>query len=178
MQISKDLKIEDIEFKKYLSLVEKQLLANKIIDSCIITDDVGLNRIDYFYKYLTTQVSLIINYTSLEFTENLIEDFDCLAENGLLEDILDQIPINEVEFILDLVDFELAQIVKLNNSIEGILASKLDKLIEKLPTDKQIKSLSKSLVKDINKLDWDKLPMLKDMWNVANGNQSEGEEIG
>jgi len=178
MQISKDLKIEDIEFKKYLSLVEKQLLANKIIDSCIITDDVGLNRIDYFYKYLTTQVSLIINYTSLEFTENLIEDFDCLAENGLLEDILDQIPINEVEFILDLVDFELAQIVKLNNSIEGILASKLDKLIEKLPTDKQIKSLSKSLVKDINKLDWDKIPMLRDMYQYANGNQSEGEEIG
>ena len=116
-----------------------------------------------------------MNYTNLEFSENLIEDYDYLAENVGIELILDQIPINEVEFILDLVDFELAQIVKLNNSIEGILANKLDKLIEKLPTDKQIKSLSKSLVKDINKLDWDKIPMLKDMWNVAIGNQSEGE---
>lgn len=174
MQISKDLKIEDIEFKKYLSLVEKQLLANKIIDSCIITDDVGLNRIDYFYKYLTTQVSLIINYTSLEFTENLIEDFDCLAENGLLEDIIKQIPGSEIEVIMDIVEDELYQMVKLNNSVESILAKNLQQLIDKLPTDKQLKSLSKTLVKDINKLDWNKVPMLRDMWLNANGKSGDG----
>ena len=168
-----------LEVKQYLSIIEKNLIVNKIIDSCIVLDEInGLSKIDYFYKKLTSDVSLLVNYTNIEFSENLIEDYDCLCENVGIERILNQIPITEVEFILDLVDCELTQIIKLNNSIEGILASKLDKVVEKLPTDKQIKSLSKSLVKDINKLDWDKLPMLKDMWNVANGNQSEGEEIG
>lgn len=173
MQITKDLKLEDIEFKSYLPIIEKQILANKIIDSCIITDDVGLNRIDYFYKYLTTQVSLIINYTSLEFSEELIKDFDCLTENGLLEDIIKQIPGSEIEVIMDIVEDELYQMVKLNNSVESILAKNLQQLIDKLPTDKQIKSLSKSLVKDINKLDWDRLPMLREMWLSANGKSGD-----
>ena len=174
-KIEEGKSIQDlIEVKQYLSIIEKQLIANKIIDSCIaIDDESNLYKIDYFYKKLTTDVSLLVNYTNLEFSENLIEDYDYLCENVGIERILNQIPITEVEFILDLVDFELTQIIKLNNSIEGILASKLDKLIEKLPTDKQIKSLSKSLVKDINKLDWDKIPMLKDMWNVANGKSGD-----
>jgi len=174
-QIEADKTVDDLlKVKQYLSIIEKNLIVNKVIDSCITIDENnGLSKIDYFYKKLTTDVSLLVNYTNVEFSENLIEDYDYLAENVGIELILDQIPINEVEFILDLVDFELAQIVKLNNSIEGILASKLDKLIDKLPTDKQIKSLSKSLVKDVNKLDWDKVPMLKEIWMTANGKSGE-----
>ncbi len=182
MQISElKTKIEEgnsiqdlIEVKQYLSTIEKQLIGSKIIDSCIVVDDESnLYKIDYFYKKLTSDVSFLVNYTNLEFSENLIEDYDYLAENVGIEWILNQIPISEVEFILDLVDCELAQIVKLNNSIEGILANKLDKLIDKLPTDKQIKSLSKSLVKDVNKLDWDKVPMLKEIWMTANSKSGE-----
>ncbi|MCE5220070.1 MAG: hypothetical protein LLF98_02080 [Clostridium sp.] len=166
-KIEEGKSIQDlIEVKQYLSIIEKQLIANKIIDSCIVIDDESnLYKIDYFYKKFTSDVSFLVNYTNLEFSENLIEDYDYLAENVGIEWILNQIPISEVEFILDLVDFELAQIVKLNNSIEGILANKLDKLIDKLPTDKQIKSLSKSLVKDVNKLDVNKIAELKGMFN-------------
>ena len=163
-----------LEVKQYLSIIEKNLIVNKIIDSCIVLDEInGLSKIDYFYKKLTTDVSLLVNYTNVEFSENLIEDYDYLCENVGIERILSQIPITEIEFILDLVDCELAQIIKLNNSIEGILANKLDKLIDKLPTDKQIKSLSKSLVKDVNKLDWDKVPMLKEIWMTANSKSGE-----
>jgi len=174
-QIEAGKSVDDLlEVKQYLSIIEKNLIVNKIIDSCIVLDEInGLSKIDYFYKKLTTDVSLLVNYTNVEFSENLIEDYDYLCENVGIERILSQIPITEIEFILDLVDCELAQIIKLNNSIEGILASKLDKLIDKLPTDKQIKSLSKSLVKDVNKLDWDKVPMLKEIWMTANSKSGE-----
>lgn len=175
-KIEEGKSIQDlIEVKQYLSIIEKQLIANKIIDSCIVVDDESnLYKIDYFYKKLTSDVSFLVNYTNLEFSENLIEDYDYLAENVGIELILDQIPINEVEFILDLVDFELTQIIKLNNSIEGILASKLDKLIEKIPDQKGIKKIMNDIPKQINKIKPENLEILKGII----GNQSEGEEIG
>jgi len=63
--------------------------------------------------------------------------------------------------------------MQIGNSIESIIASRLDKLIDKLPTDKQLKSLSKSLVKDLNKLDWNQLPLLKEMWETATFKQGD-----
>ena len=130
-----------LEVKQYLSIIEKNLIVNKIIDSCIVLDEInGLSKIDYFYKKLTSDVSLLVNYTNIEFSENLIEDYDYLCENVGIERILNQIPITEVEFILDLVDCELTQIVKLNNSIEGILANRLQALINKVPDEKGIKN--------------------------------------
>ncbi len=167
---------ELLEVKSYLPLVEKQLIVNKIIDSCIIVDENGLSKIDFFYKYLTTQISLIVNYTSLEFSENIIEDFDYLAEYIGIEWIIDKISPIEVCIIQELVDDELDQVVKMNNSIEGILAKGINKITEKLPSDKQLKSLSKSLVKDLNKFDWDKVPMLKEMWLTANGKGGSGKD--
>ena len=171
---------ELLEVKSYLPLVEKQLIVNKIIDSCIIVDENGLSKIDFFYKYLTTQISLIVNYTSLEFSENIIEDFDYLAEYIGIEWIIDKISPIEVCIIQELVDDELDQVVKINNSIESIaqkgindlkviIEEGITKIVEKLPNDKQIKSLSKSLIKDVNKLNWDKVPMIKQMWETANG---------
>jgi len=175
-QIEAGKSVDDLlEVKQYLSIIEKNLIVNKIIDSCIVLDEInGLSKIDYFYKKLTSDVSLLVNYTNIEFSENLIEDYDYLCENVGIERILNQIPITEVEFILDLVDCELAQIIKLNNSIEGILASKLDKLIEKIPDQKGIKKIMNDIPKQINKIKPENLEILKGII----GNQSEGEEIG
>lgn len=169
-QIEAGKTVDDLlKVKQYLSIIEKNLIVNKVIDSCITIDENnGLSKIDYFYKKLTTDISLLVNYTNIEFSENLIEDYDYLCENVGIERILNQIPITEVEFILDLVDCELAQIIKLNNSIEGILASKLDKVVERLPNSKELKSLSKSIIKDINKLDQNKIADLKEIFSKVN----------
>ena len=153
-----------LEVKQYLSIIEKNLIVNKIIDSCIVLDEInGLSKIDYFYKKLTSDVSLLVNYTNVEFSENLIEDYDYLCENVGIERILNQIPITEIEFILDLVDCELAQIIKLNNSIEGILASKLDKVVSAIPSEKSIKKIMNDIPKQINKIKPDQLSIIKDM---------------
>ena len=171
MQITKDLKITDIEFKQYLSIVEKQLIANKIIDSCIIVDDAGLNRIDYFYKYLTTQVSLIVNYTNIEFSEELIKDFDCLAEMGLVEDIIKQIPNGEVQVIMDIVEDELYQTLKIGNSVESVLAKNLQQLISKIPSEKSIQKIIKDIPKSINKISPANMEILKGMFKQGVPNE-------
>ena len=174
-KIEEGKSIQDlIEVKQYLSIIEKQLIGSKIIDSCIVIDDESnLYKIDYFYKKLTSDVSFLVNYTNLEFSENLIEDYDYLAENVGIEWILNQIPISEVEFILDLVDCELAQIVKLNNSIEGILANRLQALINKVPDEKGIKKLMTEAQKQINKIKPENLEILKGLVG-----QGEGDLIG
>ena len=174
-KIEEGKSIQDlIEVKQYLSIIEKQLIGSKIIDSCIVIDDESnLYKIDYFYKKLTSDVSLLVNYTNIEFSENLIEDYDYLAENVGIEWILNQIPISEVEFILDLVDCELAQIVKLNNSIEGILANRLQALINKVPDEKGIKKLMTEAQKQINKIKPENLEILKGLVG-----QGEGDLIG
>ena len=58
MQISElKTKIEEgnsiqdlIEVKQYLSIIEKQLIGSKIIDSCIVIDDETIYIDRYFYK--------------------------------------------------------------------------------------------------------------------------------
>ncbi len=169
-QIEAGKTVDDLlKVKQYLSIIEKNLIVNKVIDSCITIDEInGLSKIDYFYKKLTTDVSLLVNYTNIEFSENLIEDYDYLCEFIGLEWIIDKISPIEVYIIQELVDEELDQIIKLNNSIEGILASKLDKVIERLPNSKELKSLSKSIIKDINKLDQNKIADLKEIFSNVN----------
>jgi len=164
-QIEAGKSVDDLlEVKQYLSIIEKNLIVNKIIDSCIVLDEInGLSKIDYFYKKLTSDVSLLVNYTNVEFSENLIEDYDYLCDKVGIERILNQIPITEIEFILDLVDCELTQIIKLNNSIEGILASKLDKVVSAIPSEKSIKKIMNDIPKQINKIKPDQLSIIKDM---------------
>ena len=146
-------------------MVEKHLIAIKIIDSCVKEDSNGINSIDYFHKYLATQMSLINNYTDLEFSEEPINDFDCLAEMGLIEKIVDSIPDSEVNFIVDLVDSELEQIVKIGNSLSNVIASKLEKLIAKIPDSKELKKLTDNIPKQINKIKPQQLELIKGLLN-------------
>ena len=158
-----------IDIKQYVSYIEKKLLCIDILESCLITDENGLLSCDYFTKKLITDLKLVANYTDLEFTDEFIEDYDFLCEHGILDYIIKNIPDSELNFIDEMVGCELNQRIKISNSLESIVAKGMNKLIGKIPTDKELKSLSKSLIKDINKMNWDKVPILKEMWLTANG---------
>jgi hypothetical protein len=163
---------ELIQIKQYLPIVEKHLIATKIIDRCIITDDTGLSRIDFFYKYFTTNLSLLVNYTNLEFSEESINDFDYLSEIGLVEKIIGMIPDSEVDFIVGLVEDELDQMIKIDNSLEKILANKLQVLINRIPDQKTIKKIMNDIPKMINKIKPENLEIFKGILN------KQGEKIG
>lgn len=156
--------INAIEIKKYLSIVEKNSIATRVIDSCITENENGLSKIDYFYKFFTSQIALLVNYTDLEFEEgSTIIQYDFLTEQGFVDLIMGKIPDSEINFIMELVDSELDQIVKLNNSIEGILSSKLEKLISVIPDEKGMKSVIKEAQKSLNKVKPENLAILKDI---------------
>jgi len=162
-----------VEIKPYLPVAEKKLIADSIINSCIEIDENSVMKIDYFNKIIISNMSFIINYTNLEFSEDSIEDYDFLCKYKILDYIINSIDIDELNFINKLVEDELEQMIKIENSIEGIIAKGLNKLIEKIPDEKKIKSLSKNLIKDLNKLDMSKFSELKDVFNTV-----KGENIG
>lgn len=156
---------ELIEIKQYLPIVEKHLIATKIIDSSIIENKNGLSQIDYFYKRITTDVSLLINYASLEFSDELINDYDYLSENGFIKKIIDKIPKTEVYFIEELVESELDQMIRIGNSLENVVASKLQQIIDKIPDEKAMKKLMKDIPKQINKINPENMEILKGFVN-------------
>jgi hypothetical protein len=171
MIINENLETNEIKIKKYIPFVEKQVLVQRVVDLCLDFDqDTNMVKVNFFNKKLSIDSQIILMYTDLEFAEeDFIKQYDFLVENNYFDYIFSQINSSELDMIYEAVEHEIEQAIQLNNSIEGILAKGINKIVEKLPNDKQLKSLSKSLVKDINKLDWDRLPILKQMFDTANG---------
>jgi len=159
-----------ITIKPYLSHVEKKILCDNIINASLDQNEDGLIICNYYNRKLTTNMSIIVNYTNIEINnDEFLEDYDYLCEQGLIKYVLDNMNKEDKLFIEQMVSKNIGQSLKIGNSLESIIAKGLNKIVEKIPDNKELKSLSKSLVKDINKMDWDKVPMLKQMWLTANG---------
>ncbi len=167
------LALGELNIKTYLPLLNKKILVDNICTDLIEYDENGLAFVNEIQKVISTAISILINYCDVEILEednmgDVIEVLDLLFETGDYYKIEELIG-NDLDELLLAIDVEIENIKLRNNSLESIVAKGLNKIIEKLPNDKQLKSLSKSVIKDINKLDWDKLPMLKEMWQTANG---------
>jgi len=179
------LKTLDIKIKLYLPLISKTLIVlgykegkeitNGIIDECIdITNSIAY--VNHFKKNMSIVCAVINWYTDIEIDEIDIADdytnYDYYITSGLWNYVKGQLG-SEYDVLINLVDKSIDEELRKYNSIESIISNNLNKLIEKIPTDKQLKQLSKSLIKDINKMNWDKIPMLQQMFETAQGKKFE-----
>ncbi|MDD4412005.1 MAG: hypothetical protein PHO58_05915 [Bacilli bacterium] len=175
-----------IEIKPYLSFVEKKILSENIINGSLDQDENGMFICDFFNRKLVSDIGFISNYTEIEINnEEFLQDYDFLNEQGIVDYVLNNMNKSDRYFIKDMVNKNIRQKIQTSNSIESIaqrgindfkliVEDGINKVVQKLPDDKQLKSLSKSLVKDLNKFDWNKVPMLKEMWLSANGKNKSG----
>lgn len=164
-----------IEVKPRISFIEKKLLCLNVLENCMDVDENGMVVCDYFLRKLVRDINIIKQYSNIELSDdNYISEYDFIVENELWDYILDRINDSELCFIDEMIDCELEQRIKTYNSLEKIVSNKLQQIIDKLPSPKDLQKLSKSLVKDVNKLNWDKMPMLKQMWETANFKQGDG----
>jgi hypothetical protein len=137
---------------------------------CLKQNEDGLHYVDFIDKEMVMVLFIVQAYCadSIEFDdidEDSMYDF-CMS--GLWQHVRDNIPEDEYKQFVNFVDDILSQEMKLKNSVEGIVARGINKLIDKIPTDKQLKSLAKSLVKDMKGFNWDSLPMLKEIYQSLN----------
>ena len=110
-----------IEIKQYLPVNEKLDLIARVIN--------GAHDQNNFPNPIKIEVigtlEMIMAYTNISFTEKQKEDipklYDLLEENGVIKDIISQIPEDEYNFIIDGINKTVDAVYKYNNCILGIL---------------------------------------------------------
>lgn len=110
-----------IEIKQYLPVNEKLDLIARVIN--------GAHDQNNFPNPIKNEVigtlEMIMAYTNISFTEKQKEDipklYDLLEENGVIKDIISQIPEDEYNFIIDGINKTVDAVYTYNNSILGIL---------------------------------------------------------
>ena len=111
----------DIEVKQYLPVNEKLDLIARVLN--------GAHDENNFPNPIKIEVigtlEIIMAYTNISFTEKQKEDipklYDLLEENGVIKDIISQIPGDEYNFIIDGINKTVDAVYTYNNSILGIL---------------------------------------------------------
>jgi hypothetical protein len=179
------LKALKINIKSYLPLVSKMIMVlgykeeneNKdgIIDECIEIEN-GIAYVNHFKKHIAMVCAVINWYSDIEIDRiDLPENYtnyDYYLTSGIWNYVKNQIG-NEYKILLGLIDKSIEEELRKYNSIESVVNNNLNKLIEKVPTDIQLKQLTRTLVRDINGLNWDKLPMLQQMFETVQSKKSE-----
>lgn len=130
-----------IEIKQYLPVNEKLDLIARVINEAHDQN----NFPNPIKIEVIGTLEMIMAYTNISFTEKQKEDipklYDLLEENGVIKDIISQIPEDEYNFIIDGINKTVDAVYTYNNSILGILESvsqdysNLDFDIQKLQND-------------------------------------------
>lgn len=110
-----------IEIKQYLPVNEKLDLIARVIN--------GAHDQNNFPNPIKIEVigtlEMIMAYTNISFTEKQKEDipklYDLLEENGVIKNIISQIPEDEYNFIIDGINKTVDAVYTYNNSVLGIL---------------------------------------------------------
>ena len=111
-----------IEVKQYLPVNEKLALISNVINNAIIQDNSFKNPVKV-EVYGTLEI--IYAYTNITFTEKQKEDaaklYDLLEENGVISAIMEVIPENEYNFIIDGIEDSIDSYYAFQVSALGIL---------------------------------------------------------
>lgn len=160
-----------LEIKRYLPFVEKQLLCQTVIDKCININDKGLVTCDYFMKQISLDISILSSYTNLTFNEeSLLDDYDYLVKDKVWNIILANIDPDEIEFINTMINKEIQQRLEIENGLSNVVATALNRfvdVVDKNTNPKELKKLSKSILKDLNSFNWDSAPQIKEIFSAV-----------
>ena len=83
-----ELLTKTLDVKKYLSIKEKRVLIEDIINSCILYED-GVYKFDDIDKYITFTMKTIAAYTNIELSADIENDYDELCKANLLNVIIE-----------------------------------------------------------------------------------------
>ena len=158
---------KELEVKDYVPFVEKQSIAQIVLESCANIKD-GVIAIDSVQKYIIFTITILSTYTNLEFegNEGDLDSYDSLCsyqigEGTLLDEIVKTF---EKEYVRcnDILNMMTADLLAENN-IEKQVGKFLSGISEK------INSLGDSLINklgdfnmDLSQLDIDKLTSMID----------------
>jgi len=80
---------KELEIKEYISFREKRQIAEMIVAQNISEVD-GIKKYDSIDGYVSLIVASIAAHTNLQFSDDPVADYDLLAENGFLMEVVSQ----------------------------------------------------------------------------------------
>lgn len=157
-----------IKIAKHIPFEIKNVMIEQIINSCMSEDVNGLLKVNYAIKALSLEYTLAVNYTNINFTESEIFDsYNKLVKNGLIEYIFNEMEISEYSFIEAVLDNEIEQAIRSENSIEGIISKGINTLISKIPDEEGIANIISSM----KNFDPEKMTYIKNVVELLNGDK-------
>ena len=141
---------KEYEVKDFLTSSEKIFIINQTLDAydngMVLTD--GERQPDEIVGYnknpISKDITFMIVVLNIVCPELLEHDFDILEQYDIvytLESIVGD---------LTYLRFDINDIINKKESIEYTLSNFLDKLVEKVPTTKDIQKLTKSIIKEVS----------------------------
>lgn len=120
---------KNLEIKTYLPFATKRTIAEMVAQKNIDYID-GVKKHDSISSYIAFIMAMIRSHTNLEFSDDPVEDYDLLAESGLLPMIIDtfRADYTECDVLLKMaIAYELE-----DNNINMLVGNFLNGLLERL----------------------------------------------
>jgi len=171
--LTNKLELQDLNIKEYIPLLLKQALVNQICED-IFEYENGIAYVKPIEKSISTMINVLMKYCNLEADENtsteeIIEVLDLLIEKDIFRKIEKEIGEDVNRFYLTL-DETITNVKIKNNSIEAVISKGLDKfvnIIDKNMNVKEINKLIKTASKELQKFEPEKLKSLQEMMKVV-----------
>ena len=141
---------KEYEVKNFLTSAEKIFIINQTLDAydngMVLTD--GERQPDEIVGYnknpISKDITFMIVVLNIVCPELLEHDLDILEQHDIIDAIEDVV--DDVTYLR----YDINNIVDKRESIEYVLSNFLDKLVEKVPTTKDIQKLTKSMLKEVS----------------------------
>jgi len=160
-----DNAFDGIQIKPYLPIATKRLICEEIAKSSIVEQD-GMKVKDSIAFTIAFDLMIVQFYSNVDIDEH----YDEACEYGIIDYIKDNMNQNEREFISEHSYYMIQNEINTHNSIAGVINRQLTKFINIVDKNTSPKAM-KSILKEAQKLDLDKIPMIKQLVETLTGNE-------
>lgn len=171
---------KDVFINQYISYETKMYITNNIkVAYFSPSDDIEYSNTEL--KDALFKVFVLKFYTDIDFVDvDYLLIVNIAVQSGLFDEVTKNIPTSELETLKEMIDNSITEEkyrIQQENSIENQLKRFLTNLIEKIPDDKKIISMVKTLKKELNGFKPEKIKVLNDILKNIGGKEIPTKEL-
>jgi len=179
--IDEKVKIAEIEVKRYLPLEVKMQMVDDIVNSVTSVNENGMLEVDYKVYDLMFTLVILREFTNLNLHDiDIFELYNKACKRGIVKYVYGNVDESEIEYIRICVEKIIEQKKTLTNNLENVIDRNIkhfiktveeisDKLINQIPTDKEINKI----IKKVGKINPDNLTYINSFMDALNGKKKE-----
>ena len=154
--------LKEIKIKSYLPVSTKRLMCEEIAKNSIVEQD-GMKVKDTIAYEIAMDLIIAFFYTNVDIDEN----YDEACEYKIIDYIKENMNQSERDFISEHSYHIVRNEIDTYNSLAGVINRNLTNFINVIEKNTNPKAI-KSILKEAQKLDLDKMPMIKQLVETLN----------